>query len=81
MKESAERVNYSESNIEGLQLPDEYTERAHQLVEQRKRKEEELRQSLSHAMGRDDRLSGQLYQLDLQLRKDIAALRAEYGLK
>ena len=81
MKESEERVNRSESNIEGLQLPDEYVEKAHQLVEQRKQKEEELRQGFSRAMGRDDRLSGQLYQLDLQLRKDIAALRAEYGLE
>jgi hypothetical protein len=80
MKQSNELARNSALNTPENDLPDEYLERAHQLIEERKRKEEEMRSALSPMMGRDDRLSGRLYQLDMQLRKDIAALRAEYGL-
>ena len=78
MKESKELAKNLESST--VEFPDEYTKRAQQLIDKRKQDEEELRKSLASFPGRDDRLSSKLYNLDIQLRKDIAKLRKEFNL-
>jgi hypothetical protein len=60
--------------------PVEYVKRAKELVDARKQAEKDLRDSLTPAKGRDDRLCGQLRELDEQLRIDLAALRTEFGV-
>ena len=62
-------------------FPAEYVTRASTLVQKRKDDEDALRASLGETYGRDDRLSGQLLQLDMQLRKELDDLRKEYGIE
>lgn len=61
-------------------MPDTYITKAKELVEKRKKDEENLRRNLQPINGTDDRLSAQLFELDKQLRKDITDLRKEYNL-
>ncbi len=78
MKESKERVKNLESST--VEYHDEYIKRAQHLIAKREQDEKELRESLSSASGRDDRLNAKLQKLDIQLRKDISELRNEFNL-
>lgn len=80
MRELEERVSNLELNTQEPQLPDTYITKAKELVEKRKKDEENLRRNLQPINGTDDRLSAQLFELDKQLRKDITDLRKEYNL-
>lgn len=62
-------------------FPDEYVKRARALVAMRRAEEERLRAELPESKGRDDRLSRILFDMDTKLRKDLAALRKEYGIE
>ena len=78
MKESKELAKNLESST--AEFRNEYAKRAQILIDKRKQDEEELRKSLAPFSGRDDRLSSKLYNLDIQLRKDIANLRKEFNI-
>lgn len=69
-----------ESNTQEKRFPAEYVKKAQNLIQARDQAEKEMRENLPPAKGRDDRLSGQLRELDMQLRIDLAALRKEYGI-
>lgn len=73
-------MKHSELSTQEIHYPDEYLKKADELIEIRELKEAELRKNYTPIGGRDDRLSLQLRQLDLQLRADIAELRKHYHL-
>ena len=67
--------------MQEILYPDEYLRESENLIKIRKQKEIELRQKYTPVNGRDDRLSSQIRELDLQLRHDINELRKKYNLK
>lgn len=79
MKELKEHANSLELNTE--EMPDEYIIRADKLIKAREQAEIDLRAALPSVTGIDDRLNGELHRLDIQLRKDLALLRKEYGIE
>lgn len=74
-------MNSSELNTQEIDYPDEYLKKADELIKARELKEAELRKNYTPIGGRDDRLSSQIRELDLQLRHDIDELRKKYNLK
>lgn len=79
MKESSEPVKNLESNTN--ETPNEYIVRANELIKKREQDEAALREAFPENSGRDDRLCGMLYRLDIKLREDLSLLRKEYGIE
>ena len=66
--------------MEEMKYPDEYIQKANEIVERRRQIEADLKTSLERINGIDDRLCSHIRRLDQQMRKELSELRKEYNL-